>query len=998
MGSDDTAKYASNGSNGNGSWGLNNFSATSRGRALNPYSGGKGSGITKPVQYVIAGVFFLLFICTVNLMSAGKENIPAATKANKKVDDDRFVRIPKNVYEKELGGAEGVKDLEDELKHGGPGGRHMRSKKNNELTFEQEDLMYLKDKLIKRTEEEQRPEVDLGKNLHKEGLYNQNTLPDNDPEMGKWVDGVIEKHRRTHKKKFKDGHVEEVRTMEDYDPNDPLEIPPRKHRFDNRWEKSENLPEWMKDYFFYHAESYDNLQANNFTNWQDYRYLVATCFSGETCGSVMHRIRPVPALIKAAADSKRLLLIYWELHPLQNYLEPPHHGGLNWKVPGLMHDELHKTAGKAYPTIESAAKAAKDTTPKSRIVSAIINDPLYGEPYYNGHLEVGDQPADRVFHDVFNVLFKQTVVLQERIRETHHVMGMDIGKYAAVHIDYKDPATTEAGKEILREKVENALNCVSNLRPGGPFLVAGESFDIVKAAIKYAKKHNVQVAARQVMHDSNKLPKDMFNAFLELYFMANANCVAYGNDGYGQLGYMMGYDHDCRIKYDYLDGARNCTWTDTKEQADEVKQMELEERQKDGEPLTMMFQPELGEDLYKSEDDGKDVIDITRKFKGSFLNASAPEIGMPIWMKQWLRSKGKDLVKDGPWYASKTMPKWMKAYLTWHKEVRANITATNWKDHHYVIMTCYTGQACGNVNNRLRPLPAHVRLAAINQRILMIHWDPPNKLEYFVEPPKSKGSFGEAERIVGINWAVPDFMLWKMRTAGQQVVSKILFKQARQLDRTIVNSQFNDDTYMEPYYDERLGTEIDTITNREEPEKPASQVFRDLFFSIFQPTLELEERVDEIMAHENLERGKYAVAHVAYPIIPENNEQEKEMVEHVENAINCLSHMSPEGPYVAFAETFQAAAAATAYGLKKGVNIPAKQISHDKHVIPKDVMGSFAEVMLMANANCVSYARGGFGELGYILGTNYDCRIKYAGKDKVEGCEWEGPRLAAKSA
>jgi len=253
--------------------------------------------------------------------------------------------------------------------------------------------------------------------------------------------------------------------------------------------------------------------------------------SYDACGNVAHRLRPLPALLKAAYLSKRVLLIHWG-EGLENFLEPPNKGGMNWRLPEYMMRALDKTP--IVSRMEAIPELAKD--PSTLIVAATINDRVFAEPFYNANLEPGDYPADVVFHDIYNVLFKPTAKLHERIAETHNTMGMPIGAYAAIHIDYGDDPKTDISKEVLKLKVENALNCVSNLRPGGPFLVAGQTYLISKYAVKYGKQHNVMVAARQVAHDSHTAPKDLWNAFLEIYFMANANCVAYGgNDAYGQL-------------------------------------------------------------------------------------------------------------------------------------------------------------------------------------------------------------------------------------------------------------------------------------------------------------------------------------------------------------------------------------------------------------------------------------------------------------------------------
>ena len=80
------------------------------------------------------------------------------------------------------------------------------------------------------------------------------------------------------------------------------------------------------------------------------------------------------------------------------------------------------------------------------------------------------------------------------------------------------------------------------------------------------------------------------------------------------------------------------------------------------------------------------------------------------------------------------------------------------------------------------------------------------------------------------------------------------------------------------------------------------------------------------------------------------------------------------------------------YGKHHGVHVHAKQIAHDTSTVPSDLYTSFVEIMLMANTKCVAYNRGGYGQLGYILGWDFDCKIQYS---PPKECEWTaGPEKA----
>jgi hypothetical protein len=48
--------------------------------------------------------------------------------------------------------------------------------------------------------------------------------------------------------------------------------------------------------------------------------------------------------------------------------------------------------------------------------------------------------------------------------------------------------------EELRKTVENAINCASNLRPGGPFFVAADVPEALPIAADYGHRRNVTIA------------------------------------------------------------------------------------------------------------------------------------------------------------------------------------------------------------------------------------------------------------------------------------------------------------------------------------------------------------------------------------------------------------------------------------------------------------------------------------------------------------------------
>jgi hypothetical protein len=106
----------------------------------------------------------------------------------------------------------------------------------------------------------------------------------------------------------------------------------------NLWDNSTEIPPWMKEYFRWHAQELRLLTAENY---KSQKCLVLRCLAtDQTCGGASDRLKPLPILIKLAAQSKRIFFIYWSRPCLLEEFLVPVAGGLNWTVPEWLVPEL----------------------------------------------------------------------------------------------------------------------------------------------------------------------------------------------------------------------------------------------------------------------------------------------------------------------------------------------------------------------------------------------------------------------------------------------------------------------------------------------------------------------------------------------------------------------------------------------------------------------------------------------------------------------------------
>lgn len=124
---------------------------------------------------------------------------------------------------------------------------------------------------------------------------------------------------------------------------------------------------------------------------------------------------------------------------------------------------------------------------------------------------------------------------------------------------------------------------------------------------------------------------------------------------------------------------------------------------------------------------------------------------------------------------SAQLPDWVKQYALWHKEQRQryldaiekNSTAD---DIRFLISRCLINDHCGGASDRLQDMPYNLMIANQTQRVLLIKWEKPARLEHYLVPPAG-----------GIDWTIPDGMFkdgenWHLKgkeTGQDRIVSTI---------------------------------------------------------------------------------------------------------------------------------------------------------------------------------------------------------------------------------
>lgn len=192
--------------------------------------------------------------------------------------------------------------------------------------------------------------------------------------------------------------------------------------------------------------------------------------------------------------------------------------------------------------------------------------------YYDALSAPGEASFADVYHDVWRIFFRPSPPVAEWIE--HEMTNLQPGKYAAAHVRALYGRIVERPDDQAIDIVHNAINCASQLRPGGPFFFASDHTFSTRAALDYGAQQHVSVITRQ--HESQPLhvdkapnlterqPKEFYDTFVDLYLMGMSKCLTYNRGGFGHWALLIGYDANCYVKQKTSKAgiAVRCNWTD----------------------------------------------------------------------------------------------------------------------------------------------------------------------------------------------------------------------------------------------------------------------------------------------------------------------------------------------------------------------------------------------------------------------------------------------------
>lgn len=758
--------------------------------------------------------------------------------------------------------------------------------------------------------------------------------------------------------------------------------PSYKIDFDDLWETSHasnTFPPWMKEYFRWHKQTRQGLNPQN---WKTTRYLLVTCPThSRKCGGLADRLAHLPFCVRLAAQTHRLLLYQWgRPAALEQYLQPPSHG-MDWRVPPWL-DRAFREDGNndlvPQATVQDSVLGIALDTENVTIANIRFQSHDHGMEYYNQFRQRNETDFVHVFHDLWQTVFTPAPRVAAKLQkfwQTHQLVPYT---YPSAHLRALY-AIDARPSPLIRKWARNAVECLAQFGVDSVYF-ASDSSVAINSAVRFGRERRFNVTivntapegerATPALHidktnDWQHLPAAAFDpTFVDLYALSSSSCVGISMGGYGRLASWISPNVSCSFVHHTAAGVVPCPLR----------------KEKNALPTLARPSPWLLPPVSESNEPHRSALNAT-VFATDILEGTYP-------FPRRLQDMTGDL-----WQHSTILPTWMKTYFSWHREQRKLLQRHNWQNFRFLVMVCLEKiEKCGGTSDRLRSIPFMIRVAAQTDRILLIYWEQPFPLEFFLLPP-----------VGGMDWRTPQWLrpILRQGSVGESSVRKVV-KAANNRRRVIVTAKLQAHDHGSQYYNNE-------VTESAEALDALRQHYHDTWYTVFTPIPIIARRVEDDLESMRLVPGKFAVAHVRANYGIEQVGREPELVFNwTKNSINCLSNLNVSGPIFVASDNSYAKQVAVDYGKEQHIRVVSRlddekgtplhlDLANWEIRDPSEYYDVFVDLYLMSMGRCMTYNMGGYGKWGQLIsGRNLTCSVRHwtkgVGKftaDK-DGCVWTG--------
>lgn len=329
------------------------------------------------------------------------------------------------------------------------------------------------------------------------------------------------------------------------------------------------------------------------------------------------------------------------------------------------------------------------------------------------------------------------------------------------------------------------------------------------------------------------------------------------------------------------------------------------------------------------------------------------------------------------------IPPWMKDYFVWHHEQRLQLNSSNWSSKRFLIMRClWVDRRCGGAADRLLSVPFAILVAAQSQRILLIKWERPAPLEFYIVPPSG-----------GMDWRLPECMASELKLNPTPMMRRYPHAElALRHNFAVVDMRDQSPDHGLEYYNKQ----------QKEGDPTYDEVFHHVWQILFEPSVNVQARLDNDMQTLGLVRNSYTAVHIrsTYSRSIDRSTNRR----YLENAINCAARLAPEKHeriYIA-ADSVNASSIALDYAkfhardavVRRGNSSPlhidrgtdylstSRNSRRDPVEHPPEAyLDTFTDLYLLAYSRCLAYTFGGYGRWANAISDNASCTIDHNAVD-----------------
>ena len=229
------------------------------------------------------------------------------------------------------------------------------------------------------------------------------------------------------------------------------------------------------------------------------------------------------------------------------------------------------------------------------MVKATFQDYHGGRNQYDEQLVEGENKFETIFHEVWRLSFTPSQPVRAVIESEMTKLDLVPGSYTGVHLRALY-AMEDRNENVKKNWARNAVNCASELRPGKQIYFASDSSNATYYAREYAAEKKAVVRVREaglaVPLHIDKVPDwrqrnitDFYDAFVDLYIMAQSDCLTYNKGGFGIMALYMSRNVACGLRQDALDRAQirsPCIWVDDPDDPMKVTKNTISQRLPNG--------------------------------------------------------------------------------------------------------------------------------------------------------------------------------------------------------------------------------------------------------------------------------------------------------------------------------------------------------------------------------------------------------------------------------